>query len=406
MTYPFPFVQNTSHSTDIDDFTPYVSKHLRIDEVTWGGEKQEFLVRYRGRLYADSVKAYEKLASALRPLDVTPIFRKEAGSHYVILVPGVIRPRPSNPWINLILFIATLISVISIGTLFSYDGPPFTDWAEVMPHLTRAIGRGMAFAASLLGILLAHEFGHYLAARYHKTAVTLPYFIPFPTYFGTMGAFIQLKEPPRNKRILLDIGIAGPLAGLVVAIPVLLLGLSLSEVTRLPVNQAVNLEGNSILYLLAKYLVHGQWLPEPVHYAGMHPGLYWIRYLFTGLPVPHGGMDVILHPVAFAGWAGLLVTALNLIPAGQLDGGHVLYVLMGRKARMVLPFILFGLVILGTVWPGWWLWAFIIFLMGRVYAEPLDQITPLDPKRRFVAIIGLIVFILVFTPVPLRLIGV
>jgi membrane-associated protease RseP (regulator of RpoE activity) len=110
--------------------------------------------------------------------------------------------------------------------------------------------------------------------------------------------------------------------------------------------------------------------------------------------------------VAWAGWAGLLVTALNLIPAGQLDGGHLLHVLLGSKARAVLPFILVALIALGTVWSGWWLWAFLIFMLGRVYAEPLDQITPLDPSRRAIAILGLVIFVLVFTPIPLSLFGV
>jgi membrane-associated protease RseP (regulator of RpoE activity) len=279
----------------------------------------------------------------------------------------------------------------------------------ILPHVIRAIGYGLSFAVSLLAILVAHEFGHYLAARYHKTAVTLPYFIPFPfSPFGTMGAFIQLKEPPKNKRVLLDIGIAGPIAGLVVAIPVLLLGLYLSNLNRLPIGEGmgVSLEGNSILYLLAKYIVFGRWLPDPISFGNLPPLLYWIRYFFTGQPLPIGGTDVLLHPVAWAGWAGLLVTALNLIPAGQLDGGHILYVLLGRRTRNVLPFILIILVILGTVWSGWWLWAFLIFMLGRFHAEPLDQITPLDSSRRILAMIGIIIFFLVFTPVPLTLYGI
>jgi membrane-associated protease RseP (regulator of RpoE activity) len=223
-----------------------------------------------------------------------------------------------------------------------------------------------------------------------------------------MGAFIQLKEPPKNKRILLDIGIAGPLAGLLVAIPVLLFGLSLSVVDRLPLvmDRAVSLEGNSILYLLAKYIVFGQWLPTPGEYGGLNPLIYWIRYFFTGSPMPFGGTDVLLHPIAWAGWAGLLVTALNLIPAGQLDGGHILYALFGKRSRIVLPFVLVALVALGTVWSGWWLWALLLFFLGRVHAEPLDQITTLDPNRRALAVFGLFVFILVFTPVPLSLFGV
>jgi membrane-associated protease RseP (regulator of RpoE activity) len=265
---------------------------------------------------------------------------------------------------------------------------------------------GWPFAVSILAILLAHEFGHYLAARYHKTEVTLPYFIPFPlSALGTMGAVILWKEPPKNKKILLDIGIAGPLAGLVVAIPILLLGLWLSPVQPIPQADAVgpgfSLEGNSILYLAAKYIVHGQLLPAPASYGGVNPVLYWLRYIVTSQPIPYGSMDVFMHPVAWAGWAGLLVTALNLIPAGQLDGGHVVHVLFGDRAQAFLPVVLIVLGALGIFWPGWWFWVFLLLLLGRVYAEPLDKITPLDNKRKALAILGVIVFFLVFIPVPL-----
>jgi membrane-associated protease RseP (regulator of RpoE activity) len=130
--------------------------------------------------------------------------------------------------------------------------------------------------------------------------------------------------------------------------------------------------------------------------------LYWIRYFFTGRPLPLGGMDVMLHPIAWAGWAGILVTSLNLIPAGQLDGGHIFYVLFDRiKARRILPFIIGGLAILGFFWNGWWLWAALIFFFGRTHAEPLDQITPLDKKRKILGFLALFIFIIVFIPVPL-----
>lgn len=391
-----------------DPYLQLVKKVFRIEEVTWGTEKQNFIVRYRGKLLLDSQEAYQQLSQSLQNLDVTPLFRVEGGSEIIVLLKGIVRPKPSNPWINLILFVLTGISVVFAGTFFEYRGPLTTDLDQLLPHLLPTLLRGLAFAGSLLAILLAHEFGHYLAARYHRSEVTLPYFIPFPfSPFGTMGAFIQLKEPPKNKRILLDIGIAGPLAGLVVAVPLLFLGLSLSQIDRLPVflaqGQAISLEGNSILYLLMKYIVFGEWLPAPVNIGGLNPLIYWVRYFFTGQPTPFGAADVLLHPVAWAGWAGLLITALNLIPAGQLDGGHVLYSLFGRRARIVLPFVLVALIILGTVWSGWWLWAFLIFLLGRSHAEPLDQITPLDPRRRALAIFGLIVFVLVFTPIPLSI---
>jgi membrane-associated protease RseP (regulator of RpoE activity) len=218
-----------------------------------------------------------------------------------------------------------------------------------------------------------------------------------------MGAFIRLKEPPKNKRILLDIGIAGPLAGLVVAIPVLLYGLSLSKLDTITLHpgQAFTLEGNSLLYLAAKFLIFGQLLPAPASYGGVSPLFYWVRYFFTSQPLPLGGVDVLISPVAWAGWAGLLVTALNLIPAGQLDGGHVMYVLLGKRARQLWPAIMIALILLGFAWSGWWLWALLIFMLGRLYAEPLDQITPLDPRRRAVAWLGILIFFLVFTPVPL-----
>jgi membrane-associated protease RseP (regulator of RpoE activity) len=205
--------------------------------------------------------------------------------------------------------------------------------------------------------------------------------------------------------VLLDIGLAGPLAGLVVAIPILVLGLSLSELGTLPSTpeawQNQTLEGNSVLYLALKYLVKGRLLPAPTDYGGVEPILYWVRYFFVGLPLPYGGLDVFMHPLAWSGWAGLLVTALNLIPAGQLDGGHIMYVLFGRRAAKLVPFIIVALVIMGIFWWGWLLWAGLIFFLGRIYAQPLNDVTPLDDRRKALAIFGLIVFVLVFTPIPL-----
>jgi membrane-associated protease RseP (regulator of RpoE activity) len=401
-----PYTQSIYPASQPDPYLNLVKQVFRIDEVTWGNEKQNFLVRYRGKLLIESQDAYAQLAKGLQSLDATPLFRVEEGSETIILLKGIVKPKPSNPWINLLLFILTGLSVVFAGTLFEYRGPFTSDLSEVLPHLLPTLYRGMAFAASLLAILLAHEFGHYLAARYHRSEVTLPYFIPFPfSPFGTMGAFIQLKEPPKNKRILLDIGIAGPLAGLVIAIPLLFLGLFLSQTDKLPLflaqGQAISLEGNSLLYLIMKFIVFGEWLPAPVNFTGLNPLVYWLRYFFTGQPIPYGAVDVLLHPVAWAGWAGLLITALNLIPAGQLDGGHVLYALFGKRSRIILPFILVALIIMGTVWSGWWLWAFLIFLLGRSHAEPLDQITPLDSRRKALAVFGLVVFVLVFTPIPL-----
>jgi len=388
---------------ETETYTPLVSRILKIEDITAGDPERDYLVRYRGRLYGDSSQAYDSLAESLRPFKITPLFREENDQHVVLLMPGVIQHKPSNPLINAILFLLTLLSVIFAGALFLYDGPA-AGLGDLLQAVLRNISSGIPFAVSLLAILLAHEFGHYIAGRLHHTHVTLPYFIPLPiSPFGTMGAFIQLKEPPKNRRILLDIGIAGPIAGLVVAIPVLLIGLSLSEITtiHLAPGQGLQLEGNSLLYLLAKFAVFGQLLPSPQSYGNVPPLLYWVRYFFTSQPLPMGGLDVMIHPVAWAGWAGLLVTALNLIPVGQLDGGHVVSTLLGSRARMLYPFIIAALVGLGFFWAGWWLWAFLLLALGRIYAEPLDQITRLDSTRKAVAVLGVIIFILVFTPVPL-----
>jgi len=394
-----------------DNLNAIIMHFLQVDDITWGEGPRDFLVRYRGKLYnEDTETAYNQLTEALKPMGITPLFQWDDNRHAIILVSGKPAPRPSNPWINLILFLVTLISVILAGAIYTYEGSPDESTITTLINILAQLWRGVPFAIALLAILSAHEFGHYLAGRFHKTAVTLPYFIPFPlSPLGTMGAFINMKESPRNKRILLDIGIAGPLAGLIVAIPILLIGLSLSKVEPLPINppdgQILQLEGNSILYLLSKFLVFNQLLPSPASYGATPPLLYWIRYFFTGQPVPLGGVDVMLHPIAWAGWAGILVTALNLLPVGQLDGGHIAYVLLGRKTKTMFYIILFAVVLLGIFWSGWWRWAVLLVVFGRSHAEPLDQITTLDPKRKALAILTLVIFILVFTPVPLIAIG-
>jgi membrane-associated protease RseP (regulator of RpoE activity) len=260
---------------------------------------------------------------------------------------------------------------------------------------------GWPFAVSLLAILLAHEFGHYFVGRARGAAVTLPYFIPFPlSPIGTMGAFIQMKSIPRNKRALFDLAVAGPLAGLVVAIPVLILGLSQSSLSTITVFPGSFGEGNSLLYLLAKFAVFGKLLPASGNLTGLPLLYHWISYFFIGRPSAVGSTDVFISPVAWAGWVGLLVTFLNLVPAGQLDGGHVIYAVFGRKVNRIVPVLLVLMVLLGFFWSGWWLWAGLIFFLGRSHAEPLDQITQLDSRRKAMAVLMLVIFLLVLTPVP------
>ena len=401
---------------DLDVLSSQVSRIFRIDDVT-AGNPREWIARYRGQLLSDdSAAAYDQLAEAIRPYNITPLFRKgEDGRQVIFLIPAIHFPRPSGRVaINIILFILTVLSMMLTGA----DVPPdVVSQDSSIFVLFRYIFTGWPFALSMMGILFAHEMGHYIACRYYKVPATLPFFIPAPLLspLGTFGAFIAMRGIPKNKRILFDVGVAGPLAGLLVAVPVLLYGLSISPlgpIERPPEGLSGFLEGNSLFYLFSKYLVFGRLLPEPTSMGTLSPFMYWLQYFFSGHPIPYGGIDVQLNPVALAGWGGLLVTALNLVPIGTLDGGHVAYGLFGEKARKIFPIIIGTLIALSFL-PAvlalslasfnysWLLWVVILFWLGNVRTTALDDITELDSARRVVGLIVLILFILLFTPVPM-----
>lgn len=265
---------------------------------------------------------------------------------------------------------------------------------------------GPYFAATLMGILVCHEAGHYVVGKRHGVPVSLPYFIPLPPQvsgLGTLGAVIRMDKAIEDRNALFDVGASGPIAGLVVAIPLLVVGLSLSEVGPIPPENII--EGNSILYALLKYAMFGQWLPGD-------------------------GVDVNLHPMAFAAWVGLLVTMINLLPIGQLDGGHVARAALGQsherwsgRLHIVLPLV--GLAVGGVMFATaldagkdtvaalgyakygvipWIVWALLLAWMKRQAGEyhPPVSDTLLTPSRRRHAIAMLVVFVLIATPVPFR----
>lgn len=385
-----------------------VQRVFSISDITLGTRAQGFITRYRGSfLTPDTGQAYDRLAADLRPLGLMPLFRQVEKQPEILIIPARPSAKPSRLWINILLFVVTIFSVLIAGVLyFTGDQLPNT----VPGILAALLAGGIPYTVSLIAILGTHEMGHYIASRIHHVESTLPYFIPMPVGLGTMGAFINMKGIPKNRDHLMDIGAAGPLAGFVVAVIVLAIGLRMSVIDTIPAvfpaGYGAQIEGSSLFYLLMKYLTFGRLLPQPEVLA-TSPLVYWIRYFFTGQPAPYGTADVMLSPVAWAGWVGILVTSLNLIPAGTLDGGHIAQTLFGKRAtKAMLPFILGVLVVMGFAWNGWWLWAALIFLfVGRLYAEPLDQVTPLSRSRKILGIACIILFLLVFTPVPFSLIS-
>lgn len=402
---------------ELEVLNSYVSRVFRVEDVT-AGDPRQWIVRYRGYLLSeDTTASYDQLAEAVKPYGLTPLFRKEAGAQVIYLMQSLAPPKPAaRVYVNVILFILTVFSIMLMGVDIPLESMP-ADGSFPLTLLFKYIFSGWTFALSMMGILFAHEMGHYVACRYYNVPATLPFFIPAPLIspLGTLGAFIAMRGIPKNKRVLFDVGVAGPIAGLVIAIPVLFLGLWLSPlgpIEQLPGGSSGFLEGNSLFYLFSKFVVFGKLLPEPVDFGGLSPTLYWIRYFLSGQPIPLYGLDVQLDSVALAGWAGLLVTALNLMPVGTLDGGHVAYGLFGEKARRIFP-IAMGVMVVLIFLPGlltfsfgsfnfsWLLWAFILFWLGNVRTQPLDDITELDPTRRMIGYFMLVVFILLFTPIPM-----
>ena len=295
---------------------------------------------------------------------------------------GVVRrspPPPQRVWLHVVLLLATLVSTTLVGGIAFGDLPagfkPQTFWGLLLHPAV--ITAGFEFSLPLLVILLAHEMGHYVACRYHRLDATLPYFLPVPFGIGTLGAFIRIRSPLMTKRELFDVGASGPLAGFVVALPVLFVGIALSTpVAALPSGGAM-VFGEPLAFKALAWLVHHD--------------------------VPPGG-DLLLHPVGFAAWFGLLVTALNLLPFGQLDGGHISYAMFGRWQRRVAWPLLAVLVALGFWWPGWWLWAVIALVMRVRHPWIPDEHGELDPRRRVLGWICVAVFIVCFTPEPIKLI--
>jgi membrane-associated protease RseP (regulator of RpoE activity) len=295
----------------------------------------------------------------------------------------------SSALTHVALFVLTLISMMAAGAI-QQGVNPFQGLDRIV-HLVE----GIPFAATLLAILTVHEFGHYFAARKWGVRASLPYFLPLPyiSFLGTLGAVIRSRSPIPHKRALLDIGAAGPLAGFVVAVAACVIGLPLSEV----VNRSYF--GQFPIAQIDPFIRLG----SPLLFEGL-----------ASLLIPAVGPDdlVLLSPVAFAGWVGLFITAFNLFPVGQLDGGHIVYALFGRHHKVIgrATFaVLLGLGVYGIFsyvwelpagWPGWLFLAFFLSVFGTGHPAPYYPNIPLDSRRRRIGLFSLFVFAVCFTPVP------
>jgi membrane-associated protease RseP (regulator of RpoE activity) len=293
-----------------------------------------------------------------------------------------------RPLINLSLFFATLISTTMAGAYMANANLAFDLSADhPLLDLIRNLATGCSFSIPLMAILLSHEMGHYIVARRNRVDTSLPYFIPAPYpslfMFGTFGAFIRIRSRPPSRRAIFDIGAAGPWAGAIVAVPMVIIGLKLSDVGPLDTSPGGLDLGNSLLFL----------------------GLSrWV------LGVDPNSVMVNLHPMAFAGWIGLFVTALNLLPVGQLDGGHVIYSLFGGRLHRLVSWIfvsagvvtgLAAFFVFPSLWGGWLLWAILLTVLGLGHPSTTDPHTPLNPRRRLMAWATIALFIATFSPVPL-----
>jgi membrane-associated protease RseP (regulator of RpoE activity) len=284
-------------------------------------------------------------------------------------------------WLHILLFLLTICTTTFVGARmvenFDHNRPAFELDQDVAAYLEiwkdpRRMAQGLLFSGPLLLILLAHEFGHYLACVHYRLDASLPYFLPAPTFIGTLGAFIRIRSPIYARRQLFDVGIAGPLAGFVFLIPALGIGLAFSKIVPGIAEQGDLVFGSPLLVRALEAVI------------------------FPGIPTA----DIYLHPVARAAWVGVFATALNLLPFGQLDGGHILYSVADYRFRVLSRIFWVVLIPLGFLYWPWWAWAVVLFFFGLRHPPIYDPV-PLGRGRRRLAWVSLAVFVICFMPAPI-----
>ena len=348
----------------IDDVNAIVRKYLDVYEVRVAPDHLEFYFTFLDERIFE--RNFESLRLELKKWNIVPMVKKK-GAEYVLYVIKMPRRRYWSVWINLVFLILTILSTIWVGMGYyeSYYGP-----TNLVHGL---LGGFLYFSLPLLTILGSHEMGHYFAAKKHHIAASLPFFIPAPTMLGTLGAFISIREPIPDKKSLIDVGLSGPIVGFIVAIPVTILGLILGAQT--PAH--INVESTNTYLLFHVPLIY-----------------QFLQYICPS--------SAFVHPVSMAGWVGFVVTAINLFPVGQLDGGHVARGVLGEKAKYVSYGFAAILIALGIFYPGWLIFGIFVLILGLRHPPPLNEIVKLDKKRLAIALTGVLIFAVTFVPIPVE----
>ncbi len=368
-----PIPEPTSRLELIGQLRSRLIEVLPDAETLWN-QREDTTISFRGHLAVDPERAYTLLRGRFAEIGYTPLLREQEGYNLVVALPHVFKPQPTRWIVNLVLLVLTMITTTLMGALLEQSEQLAQNWRLFFEQPALLL-TGLPASLTIMGILVVHELAHYVVARKHNLDRSLPYFIPIPLGLGTLGAIIFAREPWENRKALFDVGIAGPLAGFVVALPLFFIGLMLSP-AQPPLPDGATL-GSPLLL---------RWIENLV-------------YLLRGIPADH---EIYVNAMTFAAWFGLVITGFNLLPIGQLDGGHIAHAMLGRWAGVLGIFTLLTMFALGAVmWKGWFIWAAFVLFSGWQHPAPLNALAPLGKKRAVIGALVWLLTLLLFTPAPL-----
>jgi membrane-associated protease RseP (regulator of RpoE activity) len=371
-----PF-DNTTNTTDLDIelLKTEIGKNFPFYDVKYGKDAVAFFCKIDEKLLEEK---FDSLRKSLSEKGYIPILRHEHGEH-IIYITKKLKRKEKPIWINILLLVATIVTTILTGSLLSLNHLDIWSMQNPMDifKFENLLNGAIFFSLPLMSILIVHEMGHYFISKKHGISTSLPYFIPVPPILGfnigTFGALISSRDPMPNKKALFDVGMAGPLAGFLVAIPVTAIGIATANIV--PAVPFENLAEGEVVFG-SSFLID------------------IMTNIIRNLPQ---GYTIDLNPILFAGWVGLLITSINLLPAGQLDGGHIFRAVLGNKQKYAGWIAIFIMIL-----TGWWFFALIIiFLMGTMHPPPLNDETGIDYKRKLLFILAIVILILCFIPTPI-----